>query len=369
MRNVDRLPSSSVSPRVPSSRIGGYPGAERRSTRDSADVDVLDEGMGDSLDYQRTGVSKESFQAAAKGAFGAEVIAGLLRRQQQSDHDRTDDGSAPQLSNGKRKSSVRVDGPSSQLSEPLREAHPSPGDTRAVAVQTDPERVFARDAAAPTPVSGEALNRTTGCQTSGALSPATLAVSEEVTRLQRRSTAPGDIFSHSRDGRLSTSPSAGFTGFGGGKRSGTWQNSCGAERDNTLQREGLELGRPASGTANENQAGPISRNAFSVELRSKDAKKSSPTPAEKRDALRSGSGDEGNTPVPPGRGDLVLRQHDLLARGDGGNPQAGDGGRSPGAVDPALEKRRTVDDVTRQLQEILREDALQDDGGCEPPEY
>lgn len=367
MKNADRLlgNSVSVSPSVPSSHIRGYPSADWRPTRDTAAGGLLDEGLNESVDYQRIGVSGELFQAASKGAFGAAVIAGMLRRQQQSDHEHTDDGSAPQHLDGETNSSFRIDGTNTKLAELVCDVHPSPSETRAVGVQTDPERDFSKDTAAPTAVPGKAQHMT-GCRTPGVVSPVRLGGNTHDARLHRRSSAPGDFLSHSRDAPRPTPSSAGPAGFGGGQRSSTWQHSCHTDPDTTspLQREGMELGLPVSDTADENQAGPISTNLVFTELHPKGSEKPATAPVDKRESLRCGNGDDTKAPAPPGVEDLVLRQHGLLGRGGGDSTYSGDGGSPPCAVDPVLAKRRAVDEITRQLQEILREDALQDDGGC-----
>lgn len=358
------IPQNAIIPNVPSSCIGGYPRVDRPSTRNNAKVGVLDQVLSDSLDYQRDFVGTGGFQIAPKGAFGAAVIgAGALLRKQNSYHENADDPGTPLVgqANGERKISVSVDRASSHLSK-LCNVHPSPDETRAVAVQTDPERFCSRDATAPTTV--KAAQRTTGCRTAGVLSPVPLVSSTDNARLQRRSTAPGDMLSHSLGARHST-PSTGPGEPGGSKPSNTWKsvNSTDPDTRTPLQREGMEQGRPISGTTDAN-LGRTSGSAFSAEFHHKDHEKSSTATIAKHQSLPCENGDDTENPAAPEKEDLASRQQNTQCHRDGGSTGSGDDCSPPGAVDSLLARRSTVDAVTRQLQEILREDALQDDGGC-----
>lgn len=363
--NAKRFPRNSVAPYVPPSCACGYPGVERSSPRgNGTKAGILDKDLCESPNLQRIGDREEGFEPASKGAFDAAVIAlRILRQQQQTDHDHTDNGSTHyHQGDSERKSSARVRETTPNFAE-LGEAHPRPGETRTVAAQTDPERVCASDDPASAATSGEA-QQTTGCQTPGALSPVLLVGTTDDARRQRRSTAPGDTLSHARGPRRSTSSSAGPGEFGGGELSDTWQIVCGTTPDTSvpLQREGIGVGLRASGTADESSAGSIASDAFSAELHHQDSEKSSPATTDRPGFLHNGNGDETENAAASGMEHLALQHHDTLGTRVRDTTGSGDHVSSPGALDPLLERR--VDEVTRQLQEILREDALQDDGGC-----
>lgn len=348
-----RFRGNSIAPDVPSSYIGGNPSVDRPPARGKEQEGVLDEDLSEPPDYQRLGVSKEIFQIASKGAFGAAVIAGMPLRQQQNDHGHTGDGSTPQQAGGERRGSVGFGRTTPHLSESW-DAHPSLGETRAVAVQTDLERVCGGGITAPTAISGKG-HQSAGCQTLGVFSPVPLVDTTDDARPQRLSTTPEDNLIHSCGARQSTSSSTGPGGFDGGNTADTRQHICNTapELSTPFQRDGMELRRPVSETAD-----------ASAELHSKDPEKPSTAATDKRELLPYDMGGETENPVAPQKEHLALRPQKTLDSRGGASTDGGDGGSLPGALDPALEKRRAVDEVTQQLQEILREDALQDDGGC-----
>lgn len=358
-KNAKRLSRSSVAPDVTSSCFGGHPSVHQPCTWKMAKKDVLDEVLSNGLEDQWNGVSENRCRIAPKGVLGAAAAAGVLLQQQKNAHENLDDEArrrVEQQAGGKRKSSVKLCGAGSHLPE-LHDVHPSPDETRAVAVQTDPESVCVRDTTVPTAVSDKAQQAAVG-QTPGVLSAIPLAVdASENARLQRRSSAPGDILSQSRAARRSSMSSSVETyGFDGGMRPDAWQHVRNkATGASTLLLKGeVELDRPVSG-ADENLVGSTTGSASFDRLHREDPDKSSTAASDTRDLSLRGNGDNTENSAAPGMEDLVLRQQGTLGRGGGGSP--------PGAVDPLPERKSAIDGVTRQLQEILREDALQDDGG------
>lgn len=313
-------------------------------------------------------VPSSCYQVASKGAFGAAGAPGVILCKRIIDDEHADEEISPpggqQQVDSERKSSVRVGGATSHLSESC-DVHPSPGETMAVAVQTDPERVCARDATAPSTVPSKAQH-TRGCQTPGALSPMPLVGSTDNARLQRRSTAPGDMLSHSLGAWHSALPSTKSGEFGRRKLPNTWESVHNTDpfASTSLHRKMMEQRRPEASTADENLAGSISGSAFSSELHRKGPETPPTAKVDEREPSPCDNGGETGNPVVRGQGDFVLRQQGTPRPGGGSSADSGDDSSPPGAVDPLLEKRNAVDEVTRQLQDILREDALQDDGGC-----
>lgn len=327
---------------------------------------VFDNPKSNNLDVERDGDNEDSLRVEPKGTFCAAAAAGLLLGTQKNEREDMNNGIEPfvgQSEEGERKSSVRVGTTAPQLSSETCKVRPLPGQTRAVGVQTEPEIMGARCTAASA-MAGQAQQMTDN-QAVVATSTMSLECFTDHARLEERSTAP-DIWCRSLGTEFGAQSVTGPRDAIGDKRPKAWQSN--EEEDpassTRLQKATVEEGRaPASGNGSENLVGSSSKIAPSAGHR-EDRTDNPPTvPADGWNPLSLGFADEIRSTALPENGAITMRQQEMLdTTGRGGGNLATGECSSSGVVDPSLVRRSKVNEVTRELQRLLREDALQDNG-------
>lgn len=358
----------SASSKVASSCTGACPHVGPSLSINTAKAGAFNHPKNNSLDIRRSGDREESFGAESKGAFGAAAAAGMVLGTQKNEREKTRDGPEAvvgQSEDGERKSSVRVDATALHLSSGACRVHPSPDETRAVAVQTDPELFGAPDTAALA-LAGQARQTT---DTPGvAESTSSLGRFTDFSRLERRSTAPGDISPRSLGIGLPIRSMTGPRDAVVGKRSNAWQTNH--ERDlassKPLQKAQMEEEcAPASGNANDDLEGSSSAIASSTKFCEYRTERPYIVSVDGRSPLSLDTVYESRSTALQENGDITERQREMLDPRDVGGGLAAGECSSSGTAHPPLGRRSKVDEVTRELQRLLREDALQDDGECD----
>ncbi len=327
----------------------------------TAEASILCQAPSENMDNRRVSANEDAVSVAPQLTSGTENTAGLLV---EARDDRADPDAVAQHADDESRGSSKIGDISSDVlaaSKPQQ----SPSDTtRAVAVQTDPEVLRARDtpetavAAPPQPAAG--------CRASGIVPPPPVGRVPDDARLQRRSTAPGDLLSISHGTKRTRPLPTESEEDAGGRHVRARQHIAGASPDKneaSLTKE-VDRGRPpVPGTAECDLSGLCSdRTAFSADLRQTDIEASSAgVPTDERGDPPA----RDTTPSTANVGDVASLQQQMPApcgRLDENGLVAVDAGSPPEAVDPSLERRNKIDEVTRELQGLLREDALQDDG-------
>lgn len=329
----------------------------------TAEASILCQGKSETLENRRVCAITDGVPVAPKHTSGTENTAGLLVEAQD---DGTDHDAAAQHADNESRSNKIGDKNSHCLAacEPLQ---PPSDTTRAIAVQTDPEVLQARDMQEIAVAAPASPQPAAGFRASGILHHPPLGRIPEGARLQRRSTAPGDLFSVSRRFKRPRPLPTESEEDVGGREVHARQRIAGASpgtNETTLTME-VDRGRaPVSGTTEHDLSGLCSEGTvFRTDLRQIEIEASSAVaPTDERGEPPARDTPHGAANV----GDLASQQQQMPAPSgclDDSGLVAVDAGSPPGAVDPSLERRNKVDEVTRELQRLLREDALQDDGG------
>lgn len=255
---------------------------------------------------------------------------------------------------GGRTTSVKIDSAEPRFLASSR-VHPQPNGTRVIAVQTDsvPAKDQGTDAA-------EYVWQTPDSQMTAFPPILYQRRYTDGARLHRRLTGPGDLTSNAVDDQHFPPSTWAADTFVGGERPNSWRNLhvMDPSLSPKLLNERTEEGRPATSGAGSGSSivGPVRRRENGVE-------ELSTAHARKLVGLLLSSADQTGRPGTSETESTAAQQEEML---EGSRSKSDLVAKEELGVENAnqpLASESKVDDVTWQLQQLLREDALQDDGG------
>lgn len=335
---------SSNSPRA-------LPGADEMLSRGMI-AEGLPEGRNNKVN-QRTNASEESLKAASNGerdeaASAAPAPAGLLDLSQKNNKQDVHDGLEPAKGPG-----AGADIKSTNSCPPERcEVHPPPRSTRATAVQTEPEGVETKRATTPAVGQAQQIAGPGAEATRSSLSQGCFAgdanlqtASRGIQRLEAK--IPVFIIVERNEGERP-----------GGRRNlrEITPHSC-LPLDQEMTHGEFPV---APSMDNDGRIGSGSGEPHQIAAEGP----STPT-VDTLGCLPHGTVDQiagGRTAASDSGNDAGLLQG-VLNRGVAAGRTSAGIDVVAHEVDPLFEARNKIDEVTRELQRLLREDALQDDGG------
>lgn len=328
---------------------------------DTTIAGVLIQTSDDSKGFQEALEGKDDCRTATKEALGA-IMAGSSLPSEGPERGGAEDGTESTgtfTAGGSKRKSVQVDG-AEQRSLGSSRVHPQPNATRAVAVQTD---CVPSDAQGSTVVGR--VRQIVDSETIGMSSTLRQGRDTVRTRLQRRLTAPGDLRFHALDASHLSSSIAVADTMKIDEQSNVWRDLRAREpaQDTTSLNDRTEEARPLESIdSSQSQSDSSSSVVLPTSLCQTDVDLSSAANADKQESPSlCGVDRNGSTDAPETESTAAQQQEDVdYSHGECEAVAEEDRGVEKNNLPSAIGSE--IDDVTRQLQQLLREDALQDDG-------